>query len=68
MGSVARVTTLTAQSDTSFEDAIRLGIARAHETLRGITGAWVKEQKIEANDGNITVWEVVMEVTFVLDD
>jgi flavin-binding protein dodecin len=68
MGSVARVTTLTAQSDTSFEDAIRLGIARAHETLRGITGAWVKEQKIEANDGNITVWSVSMEVTFVLDD
>jgi flavin-binding protein dodecin len=68
MGSVARVTTINVRSETSFEDAIKLGVERAHQTLRGITGAWVKEQKVEATDGSITAWSVVLEVTFVLDD
>ncbi|TFD80054.1 dodecin family protein [Cryobacterium fucosi] len=66
--SVARVTTLSIRSDTSFEDAIASGIARANKTLRGVSGAWVKEQKVEVSDGAITSWEVVIEVTFVLED
>ncbi|MEX1078275.1 MAG: dodecin family protein [Homoserinimonas sp.] len=68
MGSVARVTTLNVRSESSFEDAVKIGIERAHKTLRGISGAWVKEQKVEATDGNITAWAVVLEVTFVLED
>ena len=66
--SVARVTTLSIRSDTSFDDAIASGIARANKTLRGVSGAWVKEQKVEVSDGAITSWEVVIEVTFVLED
>ncbi len=66
--SVARVTTLSIRSDTSFEDAIASGIARASKTLRGVSGAWVKEQKVEVSDGAITSWEVVIEMTFVLED
>lgn len=66
--SVARVTTITSRSETSFEDAISSGIDRASETLRGIEGAWVKDQSVQLTDGRITAWQVVMEVTFVLDD
>lgn len=68
MGSVARVTTLSVHSETSFEDAIRIGVERANKTLRGVSGAWVKEQKVEIRGGAITAWNVVLEVTFVLDD
>ncbi|WP_285463906.1 dodecin family protein [Agromyces sp. NBRC 114283] len=68
MASVARVTTITARSEQSFDDAISAGVARASETLRNVSGAWVKEQKIEASDGVITGWSVTLEVTFVLDD
>lgn len=68
MASVARVTTLSVSSDTSFGDAIAAGIARANKTLRGVTGAWVKEQKVEVSGGAIVSWRVVLEVTFVLDD
>lgn len=68
MSSVARVTTITARSETSFEDAIRVGIERSVKTLRNVTGAWVKEQKVELADGSISAWQVVLEVTFVLDD
>ncbi|MEV4776997.1 dodecin family protein [Microbacterium sp. LTA6] len=65
--SVARVTTITARSTESFEDAVRLGIARSSETLRNVSGAWVKEHKVGVSDGAITEWQVTLEVTFVLD-
>ena len=42
---VAKVIEITATSEESFEDAIRCGIAKAAETVHGITGAWVKEQR-----------------------
>lgn len=65
---VARITTITARSPESFEAAIREGISRAHATLRNVSGAWVKEQKVECDDGAITSFQVALEVTFVLDD
>lgn len=66
-GSVARITHISARSDSSFEDAVRVGIDRANATLRNVTGAWVKEQKVEVSDGQIVGWRVVLEVTFILD-
>jgi flavin-binding protein dodecin len=65
--SVARITTLSANSKTSFDDAIKEGIDRANKTLRGVTGAWVKEQKVEIANGEVVAWHVVLEVTFVLE-
>ncbi|KQY43982.1 dodecin family protein [Cellulomonas sp. Root137] len=64
---VASITHISARSDTSFEDAVRGGIERASTTLRNVQGAWVKDQKVEVSDGKITAYQVVLEVTFVLD-
>jgi len=66
--SVARVTELSVVSDTSFEDAIQQGVRRATSTLRGVEGAWVKDQNVMIQDGNITGYKVNIEVTFVLED
>ncbi|WP_448004126.1 dodecin family protein [Agromyces bauzanensis] len=68
MSSVARVTTITAFSETSFEDAVAVGIGRAAATLRGVKGAWVKEQKVKVEGDHVIEWSVTLEVTFVLDD
>lgn len=68
MASVAKVSTITARSNKGFDDAIEAGLARAHKSLRNISGAWVKEQKVELTDGKVVGWQVTMEVTFVLDD
>ena len=68
MGTVARVTEISATSDTSFEDAINVGIARADETLRNIRAAWVKEQEVRVDQGRIVEYQVNLLVTFVLDD
>ena len=32
-----------------------------------MSGAWVKEQKVEATDGKISGWSVTLEVSFVLE-
>ncbi len=65
--SVARITHISARSEKGFEDAIKVGIDRATATLRNVSGAWVKEEKVEVTDGVITSYQVVLEVTFVLD-
>jgi flavin-binding protein dodecin len=66
--SVARVTEISAVSEEGFEDAIRQAIARATKTLRNVEGAWVKDQNVMIEDGNITGYKVNLEVTFVLDE
>jgi dodecin len=66
--SVARVTELSATSETSFEDAINEAVARATKTLRGVEGAWVKDQNVLIEDGNIKGYKVNVEVTFVLEE
>ena len=66
--SVAKVIEITSTSDDGFEDAIEKGIAKAGETIKGIKGAWISEQKVEVNsEGGIEHYLVNMRVTFVLD-
>ena len=66
--SVARVTELSATSDTSFEDAIHQAVTRATSTLRGVEGAWIKDQNVLIENGTITGYKVNVEVTFVLEE
>jgi len=66
-GTVARVTEISARSDTSFEDAVKVGLDRATSTLRGVTSAWVKEQSIEVENGAVVAYRVNLLVTFVLE-
>jgi dodecin len=64
---VARVSEISATSSSSFEDAIRQGLERATRTLRGVTSAWIKDQRVKLRDGQVTEYQVNMEVTFVLE-
>ncbi len=64
---VASVTEISATSAQSFEDAIRQGLERATRTLRGVTAAWIKDQRVKLEDGKVAEYQVNMEVTFVLD-
>jgi len=66
--SVAKITEISAVSSTSFEDAVKVGVARANKTLKNVTGAWVSEQKVSVADGEITGYQVTMRVTFILAD
>ena len=66
--SIARVTELSATSETGFEDAIDQAVSRATKTLRGVEGAWVKDMNVLIEDGTIKCYKVNVEVTFQLED
>lgn len=66
--SIARVTEISAASNVSFEDAVKMGVQRAHDTLRNVKGAWIKEQSVDCEGGKITQYRVNMMVTFILDN
>lgn len=67
MSSVARVTEISAESDVSFEDAVKVGIDRANETLRGVKSAWIKEQSVQIDEGTVKSYRVNLLVTFLLE-
>jgi len=64
--SVAKVTEISASSNTSFEDAVQKGIDRADKTLDKVKGAWINEMKVDVEDGKVTAYRVNMKVTFIL--
>lgn len=64
--SVAKVIEISSSSQQSFEDAIRQGIKRASQTVDDIQGAWVKEQKVVVEKGEIKEFRVDMKVTFLI--
>jgi flavin-binding protein dodecin len=65
---VARVTQAIAESPVSFEDALQVGFKRATETLRGITGLRILEQRISVKDNKIAAYRVRFEIIFLLED
>lgn len=67
MSDVARVTEISARSPIGFEEAIKTGVERATHTLRGVTSAWLKEQQVRVEDGQVVEYQVNLLVTFVLD-
>jgi len=66
--SVAKVVEISAESSSSFEDAIREGLQRASKTIHHIKSAWIKEQKVDVANGKVVTYRVHMNVTFVLEE
>ncbi len=67
--SVARVTEIKSSSTKSFDDAIKVGVARASKTLKNLKSAWIENQEVILDDkGQISEYRVQMKVTFVLED
>lgn len=66
--SVAKNIEISSTSTKSFDDAINQGIQRASQSLKNVRGAWIKEQKVNVKNGKITEYDVIMVVTFVLDE
>jgi flavin-binding protein dodecin len=64
---VARVTEITAGSPKGFDDAVKVGFARACKTLRGITGMRVIEFRAAVEKAKIVEYRVRLEVIFILE-
>ena len=66
--SIAKIIEVNASSSTSVEDAVKTGLKKTAETVKGIKGAWVNEIKVVTDDGgNITEWRVNLRITFVVE-
>lgn len=65
---VARVTEISSTSPDSFEDAVKLGIARANKTLRNVKACWIKDQNVLIENGQLKEFKVNMQITFILED
>ena len=64
---VARVTEIIAASPKGFDEAVKVGFARATKTLRGITGMRVVEFRVAVENAKIVEYRVRLEVIFVLE-
>ena len=64
---VARITHIIAESPKGFDDAVKVGFARAAKTLRGITGLRIVEKRVSVKDNKIASYRVKMEVIFILE-
>ena len=54
-----RVAEISAQSEQSFEDAIRLAIESVgKDAIANVVSAWVKEQRVDVKNGKITQFQV----------
>lgn len=64
--SVAKVIEIIAESDVSFDEAVTKGVKRAGRTVQNMAGAWVKEQSVVIENGEVTKFRVTLKVTFIL--
>ena len=65
---IASVSTITSASQESWQNAAELGLARARQTLRGITGIKIVDEKARVEDGVIVEFLVTMQVIFLLEE
>ena len=67
--SISRTTQIKSSSKTSFDDAMKKGIARAQKTLTNVRGAWIENQEVLIDEkGKISEYRVQMVVTFILEE
>jgi len=67
--SISRTTEIKSSSATSFDDAMKKGIARAQKTLKNVRGAWIENQEVLLDDsGKISEYRMQMKVTFILEE
>ena len=53
-------------SDRSFEDAVSQGVAKAAETVKGITGVEVTNQTARVKDGKVVQYHTTLKLAFAV--
>lgn len=63
---VVKTIEIISSSTEGFEAAIRDGIAKASESVKGIEGAWVQDTKVIVDSNRVTEWRVTLKISFVV--
>ncbi len=61
---VMKVIEIMAQSEKSWEDAAKQGVAEAAKTLKGLKSAWVQDQSVIIKSGEVVAYRVNLKVSF----
>lgn len=67
MANVAKVVQLIGSSDKSFSDAVKVAVAQASSSIRGITGVDVVSSQAKVSDGEITEYRVTVDIAFGIE-
>ena len=66
--SVVKFIELSARSPHSFEDAVRQAVERASSTIRNIQSVWVKEFEGVVENNQVTLFQVIVKVSFLVGE
>lgn len=62
---VMKVIEILSESEESWEDATRKGIAKASKSLKGIRSAWVQSQSVTVDEqGEVSGYRVNLKLSF----
>jgi flavin-binding protein dodecin len=62
-----KVIEVLAESDKSWEDAVKTAIRNASQTVRGIRSIYIKEQSATVEGDRITTYRVNAKISFELE-
>ncbi len=65
---VVKFIELSGRSSESFEDAVRQTVERASRTIRNIQSVWVKEFEGVVENDQVTQFQVIVKISFLLDE
>ena len=65
---VVKFIELSGRSLESFEDAVRQTVERASRTIRNLRSVWVKEFEAVAENDQVTQFQVIVQLSFLLDE
>ena len=66
--SVVKFIELSGRSSESFEDAVRQTVERASRTIRNIQSVWVKEFEGVVENNQVTQFQVVVKLSFLVGE
>jgi|tagenome__1003787_1003787.scaffolds.fasta_scaffold19641740_2 flavin-binding protein dodecin len=66
--SVVKTIELSGRSSEGFEDAVRQTVQRASRTIRNIQSVWVKEFEGVVENDQVTQFQVIVKISFLLDE
>ena len=61
---ILKVIEVLANSQTSWEDATRKAVSKASDSVKNIRSAYVQEQSVVCEDGEVTEFRVNVKITF----
>jgi flavin-binding protein dodecin len=68
MSSIVKVIEVIAQSEKSFDDAVKDAVKEASKTVEGIKSVWIDNFSCVVEDNKITEYRVNAKVSFLLSD